>query len=96
MYYDLFKKYRADYHVDAILAGEAPGAVFDRAKAAAFDERLALVGLLVSAISVQLHQVMLLDSSVAAAYEELRDIFRCCDAGERDESDVRAACGAAA
>lgn len=55
MYYDLFKKYRADYHVDAILAGEAPGAVFERAKAAAFDERLALVGLLVSAISAQLH-----------------------------------------
>lgn len=96
MYCDLFKKYRADYRVDAILAGEAPGAVFERAKAAAFDERLALVGLLVSAISVQLHQVMLLDSSVAAAYEELRDISRCCDAGEQDESDVRAACGAAA
>ena len=74
-----------------ILAGEAPGAVFGKGqRPPLFDERLALVGLLVSAISAQLHQVMLLDSSVAAAYEELRDISRCCDAGEQDESDVRA------
>lgn len=65
MYYDLFKKYRADYHVDAILAGRSSRRRVERAKAAAFDERLALVGLLVSAISAQLHQVMLLDSSVA-------------------------------
>lgn len=96
MYYDLFKKYRADYHVDAILAGKAPDAVFDRAKAAAFDERLALVGLLVNALSAQLHQTMALDSSVAVAYEELKGISKRCEEGVQDGLDVRAACGAAA
>ncbi|MFR3273344.1 MAG: hypothetical protein ACLTQI_05790 [Slackia sp.] len=83
MYYDLFKKYRADYHVDAILAGKAPDAVFDRAKAAAFDERLALVGLLVNALSAQLHQTMALDSSVAVAYEELKGISKRCEEAYR-------------
>lgn len=96
MYYDLFKKYRADYQIDAILAGEAPGVVFERAKAAAFDERLALVELLVSALSAEFHQAMLWDSAVSSAYEELLAIRRNCDEGAEDESDIRAACGARA
>ena len=43
IYYDLWLKYRSDYQVDAILDGEAPAAILDRAKAAKFDERMACI-----------------------------------------------------
>ena len=50
IYYDLFNKYRSDYQVDKILDGTADGALKERAKAAKFDERLSLLGLLLDAV----------------------------------------------
>ena len=44
MYYDLYVKYRADYQVDRILAGDASDEIRTRAHQAKFDERLALIG----------------------------------------------------
>ena len=52
IYYDLYKKYREDYQVDAILSGTESGQVLSRAKEAAFDERIALLEL----ITEQLNQ----------------------------------------
>lgn len=49
IYYDLFNKYRSDYQVDAILSGRAPAKIKNRAQTAQFDERLALLGLLLDA-----------------------------------------------
>ena len=46
VYYDLFNKYKSDYQVDKILAGESVEVIKGRAKAAKFDERLSLLGLL--------------------------------------------------
>lgn len=54
IYYDLFNKYKSDYQVHKILAGEAPTDIYERAKAAKFDERLALLGMLLDAISYNL------------------------------------------
>ncbi len=42
-YYLLFSKYRSDYQVASILAGNASEEIRQRAKAARFDERLALI-----------------------------------------------------
>ena len=50
IYYDLFKKYQSDYQVDQILAGKATEEIKDRAKNAKFDERLALLGLILDVI----------------------------------------------
>ena len=58
VYYDLFNKYRSDYQVDRILAGQAGQSVKDRAKAAKFDERLALLGLILDAVIGELRSVM--------------------------------------
>ena len=58
IYYDLFNKYRSDYQVDAILAGKAGKTIKDRAKAAKFDERLALLGLILDAVTGHLKAVM--------------------------------------
>ena len=45
-YYDLYQKYKKDYRVAQILAGNADAGVRKRAKNAAFDERISLLGLL--------------------------------------------------
>ena len=45
-YYDLYNRYKNDYRVDAILAGEITDTAVEKAKAAPFDERLSLLGLL--------------------------------------------------
>ena len=49
IYYDLFKKYQSDYQVLDILNGKAEQSIIARASSAKFDERIALVGLLLDA-----------------------------------------------
>ena len=58
VYYDLFNKYRSDYQVSSILDGKASDAIKDRAKAAKFDERLALLGLILDAVVGELRAVV--------------------------------------
>lgn len=57
MYYDLFNKYKSDYQVDSILAGTADATIKERARAAQFDERLALLGLVLDSVTVALRAV---------------------------------------
>lgn len=57
VYYDLFNKYKSDYQVDTILAGEIGEDIKDRAKKANFDERLALLGMLLDAITAEMRTV---------------------------------------
>lgn len=57
-YYDLFNKYRSDYQIDQILAGNAPDEIKNRAKVARFDERLSLLGLLTDAVLAEITQTM--------------------------------------
>lgn len=57
-YYDLFNKYRGDYQVEKILAGTAAEEILERAKSARFDERLALLGLMLDALNNHLRKVM--------------------------------------
>lgn len=54
-YYLLFKKYRSDYKIDRILAGEEDESILERAGGAKFDERLSLIGLIFDAISSKLN-----------------------------------------
>jgi hypothetical protein len=51
VYYDLFNKYKSDYQLDSILSGKASQKIKDRAKAAKFDERLALLGLILDRLT---------------------------------------------
>ena len=95
-YYDLFNKYRSDYGIESILGGEAEESAVARASAAPFDERVALVGLLASALAGEVHATMVLDRAVERAFEALKGVLSACDQGVEDASDVRAACGRAA
>lgn len=57
IYYDLFLKYRSDYQVDTILAGKADETIKNRARSGRFDEKLALLGLILDAILGHLRAV---------------------------------------
>ena len=57
VYYDLFNKYKSDYQVDSILDGTVTATIKDRARAGKFDERLALLGLILDAVTADLRAV---------------------------------------
>ena len=57
VYYDLFNKYKSDYQVESILDGTVTATIKDRARAGKFDERLALLGLILDAVTADLRAV---------------------------------------
>ena len=74
IYYDLFQKYKSDYQVDRILGGKVPMEIKDRAKMARFDERLALLGLLLDAITGELKQVCLSEQVLTELLNALKNV----------------------
>ena len=74
VYYDLFMKYRSDYQIPDILAGNATEAIKDRAVKAKFDERLALLGLLIDAVSSECKSVFLMESSQRELLDALKSV----------------------
>jgi hypothetical protein len=58
IYYDLYNKYKSDYQVDKILAGDVSENILERASAAKFDERLSLLGLLLDAVNTDIRSVI--------------------------------------
>ncbi len=74
VYYDLFTKYKSDYQVDNILSGKAPEEIITRARNAKFDERLALLGLLLDGISEQLKNVCLMEQAQAELLGILKNV----------------------
>ena len=72
VYYDLFKKYRSDYQVDAILAGKASSRIEQRAGQAKFDERLSLLGLLLDAVGGDFNAVAVAEGMMMALMNDLR------------------------
>ncbi len=74
VYYALFTKYRADYQVGRILESSPSPDVYARARAAAFDERIALVGLLLDALAGECSKVLDQENIVISARDVLREI----------------------
>jgi hypothetical protein len=58
VYYELFCKYRSDYQIGAILDGSCTPDVAERAQQAAFDERLAVLNLMLDAIEVRVGEAL--------------------------------------
>lgn len=57
-YYDLYNKYKKDYHIEDILDGQASVQAMARAKDAAFDERLSLLGMLLDRVQADMKDIM--------------------------------------
>lgn len=72
VYYSLFEKYRSDYQVASILDGSVSGSIKTRAEDADFDERIALMGLILDAVSQDCADVLEQEAVVL----ELRDVLR--------------------
>ena len=92
LYYDLFSKYRADYQIDDILAGRATDDIVARAGEAPFDERLALMSLLLDGLTASTGRTLEQERFVLAVRDELRAAKEAAAAGEdMDEVLARAA-----
>lgn len=74
IYYDLFNKYKSDYQVDKILAGEVSEEIKERAQMARFDERLALLGLLLDAIVDKLKNIYLFEQALKEVMSAVKSI----------------------
>lgn len=72
VYYTLFQKYRSDYQVDSILSGDVSDEIRRRASNAAFDERVALLGLILDALGGECARALQLEDVCM----RLRDILR--------------------
>ncbi len=76
LYYDLFRKYRSDYQIDRIFAGEADEAIEKRAREAKFDEKLSLLGLILSGLEEKFAAIEAeekVGENLLAAAKELRE-----------------------
>ncbi|MBP3674563.1 MAG: AAA family ATPase [Oscillospiraceae bacterium] len=94
VYYDLFNKYRSDYQVEGILSGRIDDVVIEKAKSARFDERLSLIGLLLSSVTRELKEVCIREqvlTELAGAFKGIRmDLMRPdCDAAAALEHQLR-------
>ena len=72
-YLDLYCKYRDDYGVEEILAGQAKPAVFARLLNAPFDERLSLVSLILSGLNNRFTASRQADAAADGCYAFLRE-----------------------
>lgn len=88
VYYDLFKKYQSDYQIDKILDGKADSEITDRAKAAKFDERLSLLGLLTDGLIGILREVCALEGSITELMNCLKTMKIDFTVDEKTETSV--------
>ena len=73
-YYELYNKYRSDYQLDDILAGTEPETIRERAKAAPFDERLALLGLLLDRVNADMNRFVRLEDKASELVPLLKQV----------------------
>ena len=93
LYYDLFCKYSDDYKVRQIMAGDADDSVRARARAAAFDERVVLVGLLIDAICGDVREAMLREEALRAVRGDVLEMKSALEGFGTGEGDAAGASG---
>ena len=75
-YLELYKKYQTDYQIRGILQGEVKQAVYEKLKFAPFDERLSVIGLILSALSEVFEHVYETDAYVTELFEQMKSFKR--------------------
>lgn len=73
-YYDLYNKYKKDYQLDAILAGNATEEAKVRGANATFDERLSVLGMLMDQIQSEIKEIMLTSDYLTELMGPLRAV----------------------
>ena len=74
VYYDLFNKYKSDYQIDNIINGKVGDEIVRRAVDAKFDERLALLGLLIDGMNEKLRDVCASEMALVESLDALKRI----------------------
>ena len=74
IYYDLYNKYKSDYQIGDILSGKNVDGIITRAKSAKFDERIALIGLLLDAVYGFTSEIYGNEASLRLLTTELRNL----------------------
>lgn len=70
-YLELYYKYQRTYHVDEILSGKWPASTVSELAAAPFDERLSVMGLLLSRLAEEARKARMQDELVSALHGQL-------------------------
>ena len=73
-YYNLYNKYRQVYHVDDILRGQVPKVTVTEFASAPFDEKLAVMGLLLSRLSETSRETRRQDALCSALFDTLTGV----------------------
>lgn len=86
-YLDLYHKYRKDYRIDEILSGNIPDHAKERLNKAPFDERLSVVGLLLSRLSEGFYSAFCEDLYVTELFEELKKVQKVLSTTEHNPAE---------
>ena len=90
----LFYKYQKNYFASEILAGHYEQNVLEQLGKAAFDERLSLLGLLLSKLREGFYQAYLMDETVTELYETMKSLkIRSQEAGVSVAHELELAAG---
>lgn len=81
-YYDLYNKYKNDYKIEEILSGEFSEKAVEKAKAAAFDERLSLLGMLLDKVQGQMRETMRFADCLKELRAPLKALAACSETEE--------------
>ena len=73
-YLELYRKYQNDYQVERILEGKTPMEVYEKLERAAFDERVSVVGILLSGLNERLRRVSSMGERMEMQQKELREL----------------------
>ena len=76
-YYDLYIKYKTDYHIAEILEGKAPESIYEKMKNASFDERLSVLSMLTESVSGDMKETLVYAEAVqmlTPVMKAIRDI----------------------
>lgn len=71
-YYELYNKYRDDYRVDEILQGHFSDEAVTKLRLAPFDEKLSVIGLLLSKLNGRFREAYLTDRFAEELFNELK------------------------
>lgn len=75
-YLELYNKYKKDYSVEEILKGHMTSYVLDKIRRASFDEKLSVIGLLISKLDEKFRQCYLEDAFVTMVFTEVKNYIK--------------------
>ena len=90
-YYALFVKYRSSYSADEIFSGTPSPSLISRAKEAKFDERIALVRILLDAAVSKTREISCTENMLNSLMHALRDAREAMTALGRDAAELAGA-----